>query len=155
MSKRLWITTLALLASLSGVVSAGAASAPTIERFEIDRSQPDPGLTAACGVAVTTHVQGHVVVRIFAAGGTGPVDLVTISLAVTATAGDNTYRFRNVGADSTHVGPDGTAIFLSTGQLPFEWTGALKLDLATGEAILEPSHTTGGMIGRACAALTA
>ena len=155
MRKTLLTTTLALLAGLSGVVSAGAAGAPTIERFVVDRSQPDPGLTAACGVPVTTHVQGHVIVRIFSSGGTGPVDLVTISLAVTATAGDNAYRFRNVGMDSTHVGPDGTTIFLSTGQLPFEWTGALKLDLATGEAILEPGHTTEGKIDEACAALTA
>ena len=155
MRKTLLIATLALLVSFIGVVSAGAAGAPTIERFEIDRSQPDPDFTAACGVPVTTHVQGHVVVRIFSPGGTGPVDLVTISLAVTATAGDNTYQFRNVGMDSTHVGPDGTAIFLSTGQLPFEWTGALKIDLATGEAILEPSHQVAGKLDEACAALTA
>ena len=99
MRRTLSIMTVALLAGLSGVVSAGAAGSPTIERFAIDRSQPDPGLTAACGVAVTTHVQGHVVVRTFSPGGTGPVDLVTISLALTATAGDNTYRFRNVGMD--------------------------------------------------------
>lgn len=155
MRKALLTTIVALLAGLSGVVSAGAAGAPTIERFVIDRTQADPGLTAACGVPVTTRVQGHVVVRSFSPGGTGPVDLVTISLAVTATAGDNAYRFRNVGMDSTHVGPDGAAIFLSTGQLPFAWTGALKIDRDTGEAILEPHHIVEGKLDDACAALTA
>jgi hypothetical protein len=38
------------------------------------------------------------------------------------------------------VKPDGTAILMIIGQVPFEFTGALMIDLGTGEAILEPHH---------------
>jgi hypothetical protein len=47
--------------------------------------------------------------------------------------------------------PDGTAVLLITGQYPFEFTGALKIDLETGETILEPHHSTN--VAEACAAL--
>ena len=39
--------------------------------------------------------------------------------------------------------------------MPFNFTGVLKIDLETGEAILEPQHLTGESVERACAALTA
>jgi hypothetical protein len=41
------------------------------------------------------------------------------------------------------------------GQVPFDFTGVLKIDLETDEAILEPQHNTEGNVEKACAALTA
>lgn len=75
-------------------------------------------------------------------------------MALTATAGDNTIRFRDVGADLVRIEPDGTAILMIIGQLPFDFTGVLKIDLETGEAILEPQHVTGDEVEDACAILT-
>jgi hypothetical protein len=131
------------------------SSESAIDHVKIDRLRPDPGLTAACGVDVTAHVKGVVGIRTFPGADTGPAELVTLSLTLTAMAGDNTYRFRNVGTNLTRVEPDGTAILQMTGQLPFEWTGVLKIDLETGETILEPNHTVEGDADEACAALTA
>ena len=71
------------------------------------------------------------------------------------TAGDNSYRMRDVGADHVQIKPDGTAILMIIGQIPFDFTGVLKIDLDTGEAILEPQHSLEGRIADACAALTA
>jgi hypothetical protein len=39
------------------------------------------------------------------------------------------------------------------GQTPFGFTGVLKIDLETGEAILESHHSLEGRIAEACAAL--
>ena len=74
---------------------------------------------------------------------------------MTATAGDNTYRFRDVGADLVRIEPDGTAILSIIGQVPFDFNGVLKIDLETGEAILEPHALTADRVERACAVLTA
>lgn len=63
--------------------------------------------------------------------------------------------FRDVGADLTRIEPDGTAVLMIIGQIPFGFTGVLKIDLETGEAILEPQHSLEGRIEEACAVLTA
>ena len=82
-------------------------------------------------------------------------------MAYTAQAGDNTYSFRDVGADHLQVKPDGTEILMIIGQIPFGigddplgFTGVLKINLTTGEVILQPQHSMGG-VEEACAALTA
>ena len=41
------------------------------------------------------------------------------------------------GADVTRIEPDGTAVLLISGQVPFDFAGVLKIDLETGEAILD------------------
>ena len=61
-------------------------------------------------------------------------------MTVVASAGDNQIQARNVGADVVRVTPDGTATITTTGQVPFEFTGALKINLDTDEVILEPHH---------------
>jgi hypothetical protein len=142
----------AAAASASGAMSAGQ---PTIEHVDIDRLRPDPSLTAACGVEVTAHVQGHVVFRMYPGAGTGPAELVTLNLTVTAMSGANSYRFRVVGANLTRIDPDGTLTLTATGQQPFEWTGALKINVTTGEVILDPPHSRTGQLQEACEALTA
>ena len=71
-------------------------------------------------------------------GGTGVVEVRTINVGLTATADGRVFRFRDVGADVTRIEPDGTAVLLISGQVPFDFAGVLKIDLETGEAILEP-----------------
>jgi len=141
---------------IAAVLATGAAAAPpTTERFEVDEIFVDDFLTEACGVPVTTTARGHVIVRTFSGEGTGPVELRTLNIAFTATSGDNAYRFRDVGGDLVRVEPDGTMILMIVGQVPFGFTGALKIDLATGETILEPQHSLEGRVEEACAKLTA
>jgi hypothetical protein len=83
---------------VAALVAPGAwAGKPTIERFDVDEIFPDDGLTAACGVPVTTRARGHVIVRTFSGGGAGPAEIRTLNIALTAMAGDNTYRFRTSG----------------------------------------------------------
>jgi hypothetical protein len=148
---------LAVVVATAAGLAPGAESAgqPTVERLNVDRVRPDPDLTAACGVSVTAHVHGLVVIRTFPAGGTSPAELVTLNITVTAMAGDNSYAFRLVGANLVRIEPDGTAILIGTGQSAFEWTGVLKLNLDTGEVILEPHHSLEGQQQEACEALTA
>ncbi|HWL33412.1 MAG TPA: hypothetical protein VNP89_07385 [Gaiellaceae bacterium] len=142
--------------ALGALLAPGAlAGKPVFERITIDETAPDPFLTEACGVPVTTRAQGHITVRTFAGGGTGPAVIRTVNVALTATAGDNVFRFRDVGADVERIEPDGTAILMIIGQLPFAFTGVLKIDLETGEAILEPQHSLEERLETACAVLTA
>ncbi len=139
---------------LAAVVAPGAfAGKPTMERFDVDEAFEDNVLTEECGVPVTTRAQGFVIARTFEGGGTGPAELTTISIGLTATAGENTYRFRDVGADLIRIEPDGTAILMIIGQVPFDFAGVLKIDIETGETILEPQHSLGSF-EKACAALT-
>jgi hypothetical protein len=154
MTRKAVISWLAGLLVLGALLAPGAsAGKPTIQRIDVDESFADAFLTDACGVPVTTHARGHVIVRIFS-GGTGPAELRTLNVVLTAAAGDNVVRFKDVGADLVRIEPDGTAILMITGQVPFEFTGALKIDLETGEAILEPQHTTEDRIDEVCARLT-
>jgi hypothetical protein len=149
-----WVASVLVLA---GVLSPGVASAarPTFERIAVDETFADEFLTEECGVAVTSRVRGHIIVRTFSGGGTGVAELTTINVGVTATAGDRIFRFRDVGADLVRIEPDGTAVLMITGQIPFDFAGVLKIDLETGEAILEPRDRSEKQLARACAALTA
>jgi hypothetical protein len=147
----IWLAGVLLVAVL---VAPGAfAGKPTMERVAIDETFDDDFLTAECGVPVTTRALGHITFRIFEGEGTGVAELTTINIGLIAMAGDNTYRFRDVGADLVRIESDGTAILMIIGQVPFEFTGVLKIDPETGEAILEPQHTLD--TEEACAVLTA
>ncbi|MGH3347726.1 MAG: hypothetical protein ACRDO4_12155 [Nocardioides sp.] len=156
MYARRFVTVVAGLLAAVGmaVVGVAAAAAPTIERITVDEAFPDDFLTEACGVPVTTTVRGHVTLRTFSGEGTGPATLSTLNLALTATAGDRVFRFRDVGADMLRIEPDGTAVFSIIGQVPFEFAGVLKIDVETGEAILEPRDRSEQQVARACQALT-
>jgi hypothetical protein len=139
-----------------GVLSPGVASgvAPTFERIDVDDTfAPDEFLTEACGVEVTTTASGHVTVRTFE-DGTGPTTVTSINIGLTATAGDRTFRFRDVGADVERIEPDGTIVLSIIGQLPFDFAGVLKINPETDEVILEPRDRSEEQIARACAALT-
>jgi hypothetical protein len=156
------MTTRGVTAWLAGVfvvaafVAPGAmAQKPTMERIDVDETFLDEFLTEACGVQVTTRAQGHIIVRTFSGERTGPAEIRTINIGLTATANGNTYVFRDVGVDLVRIEPDGTAILMIVGQIPFDFTGVLKIDLETGEAILEPQHSIGERLDEACETLTA
>jgi hypothetical protein len=104
---------------------------------------------------VTSELEGHIIVRTFSGEGTGVAEVRTINVGITATTEDGAvFRFRDVGADVTRIEPDGTAVLLVAGQVPFNFAGVLKIDLETGEAILEPRDRSEEQLARACAVLT-
>jgi hypothetical protein len=147
---------LAVLGALFVVVlgaTAAAAQAPEKEVIPIDDEFVDPDLSAACGIEVTINLTGRVTHFTFPDRPVGLQELFTVNMTVVASAGDNQIRVRNVGADVVQVTPDGTAIITTTGQVPFEFTGAIKVNLDTGEVILEPHHFAD--IEAVCAQLTA
>jgi hypothetical protein len=110
------------------------------EPTPVARLHRSPDATEACGVEVTTTVTGRITFFTFPDRPVGPQNLTTLNFALVATAGDNQARFRDVGIDLVRVEPDGTAILSIVGQVPFGFTGVLKIDLDTGETILEPHH---------------
>jgi hypothetical protein len=110
------------------------------------------GLSEECGVDVTTHIVGRVRLRDFDRT-KGTVTVNHVNLTLTAAAGDNTARFRDVGTDHARITPDGQLILSITGQVPVDFKGVLKIDPEIGEVLHEPSaayDTT-----RVCARLTA
>ena len=54
----------------------------------------------------------------------------------------------------TRIEPDGSLVLSITGQVPFAFAGVLKIDLETGEAILERAIRSEEQLAAACAALT-
>jgi hypothetical protein len=156
MTSRCITSCLASVLVLVGALIPGVASGarPTFERIAVDVTFADESLTEECGVPVTTRAQGHIIVRTFSRAGTGVVEVGTINVGHTATADGRVFRFRDVGADVTRIEPDGTAVLLISGQVPFEFAGVLKIDLETGEAILEPRDRSEEQLARACAVLT-
>lgn len=118
----------------------------------ISETVADEFLTAACGVQVTTTATGRVTFFTFPDRPVGPQDLTTVNVALVATADDNQIRFRDVGIDLVRVQPDGTVILSMVGQVPFEFSGVMKINLDTEEVVLEPHHTLDAT--QACELLT-
>jgi hypothetical protein len=148
-----------IISMLTGMVAlsvggTAVAGKPTIERITVNDTFQDAELNEHCGVDATITVVGKIIVRTFDSSGTGPVEVRTLNQAVTLTAGNNTYRFRDVGADIVLMEPDGSATLMIIGQIPFEFNGALKIDLQTGEVIHEPQFKF-DPLATACAVLTA
>jgi hypothetical protein len=140
MARHLLKTICAALLSVAALTATGPAAAapPVIEREQIDDSFADEFLTAECGVDVTTTVTGAIMTMTTEAGRL--LEVRTINLGFTATAGDNIVRFRDVGGDFLLMQPDGTLVVTVVGQIPFDFTGALKFNPETGEVLLEPQH---------------
>jgi hypothetical protein len=149
---------LVLLASLAlGVLvpTASGARPETIVTI-VDETGTDDFFSEECGVPVTFHATGRVTTKEFSGNGaSGPVVVRTLNVSVTLSAGDNTYRFRDVGADHLQTMPDGTLVLMIIGQVPFDFTGVLKVNPDTGEASLEPQHSIEDRVDDACDALTA
>jgi hypothetical protein len=132
--------------------AAAAGGKPVKETITFSETFEDEFLTEACGVDVTTSVDGRLMFFTFPDRPVGPQDITSVHVDLVATAGDNAVRFKDVGIDLVRVEPDGTAILMVVGQVPFEFTGVLMIDLTTGEVILEPHHVVDTT--RACHLLT-
>jgi hypothetical protein len=120
--------------------TAAAAQAPVKETITFSDTFQDEFLTQECGVEVTTTVNGRITFFTFPNRPVGPQDLTSVHVDLLATAGDNQARFKDVGIDKVQVKPDGTVILSIVGQVPFEFTGVLKINLNTGEVIHEAHH---------------
>jgi hypothetical protein len=132
--------------------AAVAGGKPVKETITFSDTFADEFLTDACGVDVTTSFDGRLTFFTFPDRPVGPQDITSVHVNFVATAGDNAVRFKDVGVDVVWVGPDGTAVLMVVGQIPFDFTGALMVDLTTGEVILEPHHVVDTT--RACHLLT-
>lgn len=141
---------------LTGLLTPGVAfgARPTIERVDVSETFEDEFLTQECGVPVTTTVEGHFIIRTFGDEATGVVEVFTVNLGFTATSEYGEFQFRDVGADVTRVQPDGTLVVSIIGQVPFEFTGIVKLD-GDDNVILESAGNRGEkQLAAACAALS-
>jgi hypothetical protein len=132
--------------------AAAAGGKPEMETITFSDTFEDDFLTDACGVDVTTSFDGRIKSFTFPDQPVGPQSITSVHVNLVATAGDNAARFKDVGIDMVRVEPDGTLILMIVGQVPFDFTGVLMIDLATGEAILEPHHFVDTT--RACHLLT-
>jgi hypothetical protein len=110
-------------------------------------------LSPACGVEVTITINGSLRVLTFPDRPVGPQDLTIANIDWVASAGNNKVRFRNVSVELVRVEPDGTVIVSTAGHQPVEFTGVMKINLDTGEVVLEPQHFAD--IERLCELLTA
>jgi hypothetical protein len=123
------------------------------ETITISDTFQSPILTPACGVEVTITITGTLRILTFPNRPVGPQDLAIANIKWVATAGNNQVPFRNVSIRQVRVGPDGTAILSTAGHQPVEFTGVMKINIDTGEVILEPQHFAD--IPRLCELLTA
>ena len=112
----------------------------------------DEFLTEECGVPVETTVQGKLKGRFMGEDGKGVLNVFTLNVSLVARAGDNVFRFRDVGGDIVQQGPDGSLTLVIFGQVPFDFNGVLKIDLDADEVILGPTSMVDA--SRACRALT-
>jgi hypothetical protein len=144
MTRRRTSGVLAVLGALLVMVfgaTAAAAQAPEREVISVEDEFVDEDLAEECGVdEVNVTVTGRVTLFTFPDEEKVLQDLTTINLAIVWTAGDNEVRVRDVGIDQVRVQPDGTVILSIVGQVLFQFTGVLKINLDTGDAILEPHH---------------
>lgn len=141
------------IGTLAAVLAAGSAAAapPARERIEVGSTFEDAFLTEACGIAVTTTERGHITIRTYDGG--RKVELVTLSVRLTATSAEGSFRFRNVGADVVRRDASGRLIGQTSGQTAFTRTGVIRRDAETGEVIKEAGRSLAGQLAAACAAL--
>lgn len=114
----------------------------------------DEWISEMCGFDVWGHVQGSITARFFDdRGGTGPLELYTISSSVTLTSDGGTYVLRDVGADKVMRTPDGSVVLSVMGQVPFGHKGLFRVNLDTDEVIHDPQRITEDEILQVCEAL--
>ncbi len=142
------------LAAVAVMASSVWAAPPVRERIDIDITFHDDFLTAECGFDVMTRQRGHIIIREWPDRNKGTVAVNTLNFALTAMANGNTYRFRDVGSDHVKLTKQGPILSI-VGQVPFDFIGALKINLETGEVVHEPGHDISGRVAEACAALAA
>jgi hypothetical protein len=139
---------------LLSLPTASLAAAPEIIRIPVDDTFDDDFLTEVCGVPVVTTVQGAIAIRLFDRETTGPVEVFTINLGLTARSPYGVARFRDVGADLYRITSDGSLVQQVMGQVPFQFAGVAKFDAATGELLQEPRDRGEWQLDKVCKALT-
>jgi len=142
----------AILLSLGLAAPAAEGAKPSLERIVVDDEFFDEELSAACGFDITGHAVGKVTLREFSGGRLAAVN--NVNVVVTFSANGNTFALHDVGADVARVLKDGTIQLAITGQVPFGFTGVLKIDPETEVVSHEPQHDTEASdLEAACAAL--
>jgi hypothetical protein len=149
-----WIMPIVVLLAVgAAAVAPASADKPEITRESFTDTFADEFLTNACGVPVMTTITLRTTVREFDRSGTGPLVVFTINATLVARAGDNTFRFKDVGGDMLRRTPSGETIVKIVGQVPFAFKGSQVIDEATGIVLREARRRVS--TDAACAALTA
>ena len=107
---------------------------PEPETITFSDTFEDEFLSDACGVDVTTTLNGRITFLAFPDRPVGVQDITSVHVDLLASAGDNRVRFKDVGVDLVRISPDGTLTLMVVGQIPFDFTGALKVDLRPGRS---------------------
>jgi hypothetical protein len=155
MSRALAVATVLTFAATGAMAGPAAAAAPTITRMPVYDQFDDLFLTEQCGVPVTGIAEGFRILREVGGDNGNLTSVLTLNITVTLTAGNNTVRLKDVGADLARTTPDGDPIVQQVGQLPFQFKGAVRFNAETGEVLLEPRDISQKQIEQVCAALTA
>jgi hypothetical protein len=130
------------------------AAAPSSERIPIDIEFSDGFLSAECGVDVVTSITGFRIVREFVDGAGNLQSLTTISIRGVSSSEFGSVRIMDVGADQVKVSPDGTTTLTVTGQVPFEFVGALVFDFDAGVVVKEPQFRGEEQLAKVCRLLS-
>jgi hypothetical protein len=145
------VVTTVLFAAVVGGAPPALAAPPTTVPEPIDFAFVDEDLSGQCGFEVAGRIVGTRTTRTFDHPGTGVQEVSNVNATVTLSANGNTVRTKDVGADVTRRRPDGTLVLSVIGQVPLNFKGVAKIDLATGEVIFVPQNQTD--IDAICAAL--
>jgi len=129
------------------------AGKPVFERISVNDSGVDGFFTGLCDFEVIATSVGQITVRESPDRTVGAVRVVSVNVRTTLSANGNEYTFLDVGADVVRITPEGELVLSVIGQLPFFFTGVLKINLSTDEVVLEPHHFTEGDIDDVCATL--
>jgi hypothetical protein len=147
--------TAAMLTAVIGMgVGPALAAPPVIEREDVNSTSANVFLTEACGFPVTVTAVGSITSHMFENDGAVLRLVNTVNIVLTFVGEEGTtVVLRDVGAGLLRVTPDDMEIRLATGRVPFQFTGALIVNLTTQEELLVPQHV--GTVEEACAALSA
>ena len=146
---------LAVVATFSGLaVPSAAGAAPTVMHITIDEQFTGEFLAEACGYLgpVTIRVQGHAGAVEFSDPGRAPVLINPVHFLVTYRVDDAEVTVREIGGVVVRLTPEGL-VQLSAGQTLL-FTGAIKVNLDSGEVILEPQHSLDAQTAEVCALYT-
>lgn len=117
MRRSLVLASLATALALA-LASPVSAAKPDMERIDLNDSQLDPELTAACGFDVHVVGQGHITFRVFSDASGVPVrEVNNYAVRVTFSSEWGSVSVADVGADRVTYLPDGSLILVVIGNV--------------------------------------